>query len=213
MFAAMPRIKAASIAEHRDAQRRAVLDAARRLLITEGPEALGFGKIAKASGLARPTVYEYFRTKGDLVLALIDDELPAWRRELEAAITRAPAPELVIDAFVRAQLRLVADGRHELPFALAHVVTDDAAAKRIAEVHSAIFGMLAPALRAMGVADTDEAYCLELVATAVMAAVRALRRGADLHDAAEATARFVVGGVRATAAREAGRPARGRRRP
>lgn len=207
----MPRIKAPTIPEHREAQRRAVLEAARRLLLSEGPGALGFGEIAKASGIARPTVYEYFRTKGDLVLALIDAEVPGWRRELESAIAAARSPEQSIRAFVRAQLRLVAAGRHAVPFALAHLETDPDTARRIESAHAEIFGLLAPAIRALGVSRADEPCCLALVSTSLMAAVRALRRGAEVEGLAETTSRFVVGGIRATGGKKLDRPARGAR--
>lgn len=52
--------------------RRAVIEAARRLMATEGIEA-GMDEIAKAAGVGVGTVYRHFPTKEDLVAALALD--------------------------------------------------------------------------------------------------------------------------------------------
>ena len=65
----MPKISAPTVAEHRARQRAALLDAARVLLEEQGYPALTFGALADRTGLARPTVYEYFGSKDDLMVA------------------------------------------------------------------------------------------------------------------------------------------------
>jgi Bacterial regulatory proteins, tetR family len=38
-----------------------------------GVASLKFSELADRTGLARPSVYEYFKTKGDLVVALVEE--------------------------------------------------------------------------------------------------------------------------------------------
>ncbi|MEU0559297.1 helix-turn-helix domain-containing protein [Dactylosporangium maewongense] len=79
----MPRINAATVAEHRAQQRLALLAAARDVLLEEGYAALSFAALANRTGLARPTVYSYFTTKDDIVLALCEAELPLVAADLD----------------------------------------------------------------------------------------------------------------------------------
>lgn len=50
----------------------AILDATERLLGERGYEAMTVGQVATAAGVSKPTIYLRFRSKGDLVAAMID---------------------------------------------------------------------------------------------------------------------------------------------
>ncbi len=191
----MPRIKAATVPEHREAQRRAILAAARAVILDEGLGALNFAEIADRTGLARPSVYEYFRTKSELVAALIDEEAPGWRTEVSAAMEGTRLHEEALAAFVRAILELVKAGRHELPFALAAGNLDDAALEAIKKAHERLFMLIVPTLKELGVRDSGA--CLELIGGVVMAAGQALRRDRKRRGIIDLAVVFAVGGVRA----------------
>ena len=64
------------------AKRRSILDAALALYLENSRELPSVSRIAEASGLAKGTVYLYFRTKEEIFLALLD---------LFRALTRDPA--------------------------------------------------------------------------------------------------------------------------
>ncbi|WP_432052798.1 helix-turn-helix domain-containing protein, partial [Streptomyces xiamenensis] len=72
------------MAEHRSLQRGALLDAARSLLSEGGAAALTFPALAARTGLARSSVYEYFRSRGAVVEALCAVDFPLWAAEIEA---------------------------------------------------------------------------------------------------------------------------------
>src|SRR5512142_1403773 len=101
----MPKINAATVAEHRAQQRDALLAAARDLLLDGGYDALSFGALAEHTGLARPTVYAYFRTKDDVLVALCETELPKVAVEITRAMAQAATPRDRVAAFVEVQLR------------------------------------------------------------------------------------------------------------
>ena len=88
----MPRIRAATVVEHREMQRRALLDAARELVAGGGIAALTFPALAKATGLARSSVYEYFKSRADVVEALVAHEFPAWIGEVRTAMAGETPP-------------------------------------------------------------------------------------------------------------------------
>jgi AcrR family transcriptional regulator len=59
----------------RSANRAAILDAARRVASREGAVALSLREVAAEAGYAPASVYEYFRNRGELVLALAAEDL------------------------------------------------------------------------------------------------------------------------------------------
>ena len=68
----------------RDALRRALLDAASRLLTDEGPEALTMRRIAAAVGCSTTVLYTQFENKANLADALYREGFDRLRRTLEA---------------------------------------------------------------------------------------------------------------------------------
>jgi AcrR family transcriptional regulator len=78
-------------------QRAALLDAARSLLSEGGTEALTFPALAERTGLARSSVYEYFRSRAAVVEELCEVDFPVWAAEVEAAML----VQGVVDAAVR----------------------------------------------------------------------------------------------------------------
>ena len=74
-------------------QRGALLDAARSLLSEGGTEALTFPALAERTGLARSSVYEYFRSRAAVVEELCAVDFPVWAAEVEARWSGAETPE------------------------------------------------------------------------------------------------------------------------
>ena len=99
-------------------QRAALLDAARSLLSEGGTEALTFPALAERTGLARSSVYEYFRSRAAVVEELCEVDFPVWAAEVSAAMAAADGPEGKVEAYVRQQLALVGDRRHRAVVAI-----------------------------------------------------------------------------------------------
>ena len=59
--------------EHRDAQRRQILAAAREVFAAKGFAQTSTGEIVAASGLSTGAVYSYFPSKNDLIAAVCED--------------------------------------------------------------------------------------------------------------------------------------------
>lgn len=74
-------------------RRQHLLDTAVRLFYAEGFHATGIDKILKESGVAKMTMYKYFKTKDDLILAAVDRIFSLWSTWFVATVEqRAAAP-------------------------------------------------------------------------------------------------------------------------
>ncbi|WP_399946890.1 TetR/AcrR family transcriptional regulator [Streptomyces sp. BBFR25] len=184
------------MAEHRSMQRAALLDAARSLLSDGGTEALTFPALAERTGLARSSVYEYFRSRAAVVEELCAVDFPVWAAEVEAAMECETAPEAKVEAYVRTQLDLVGDRRHRAVVAISASELDAGAREKIRAAHGGLVAMIVEALGEMGHAQPRLAAML--LQGVVDAAVRRIELGAAEEPTAitEAAVSMALRGVR-----------------
>ncbi|WP_329125337.1 TetR/AcrR family transcriptional regulator [Streptomyces sp. NBC_01353] len=164
------------MAEHRTMQRGALLDAARSLLSEGGTEALTFPALAERTGLARSSVYEYFRSRAAVVEELCAVDFPLWAAEVEAAMAQADTAEGKVEAYVRKQLELVGDRRHRAVVAISASELDDGAREKIRAAHGGLVAMIVEALADLGQAQPRLGAML--LQGVVDAAVRRIELGA-----------------------------------
>jgi AcrR family transcriptional regulator len=177
-------------------QRAALLDAARSLLSEGGTEALTFPALAERTGLARSSVYEYFRSRAAVVEELCEVDFPVWAAEVEAAMALADTPEDKVEAYVRRQLALVGDRRHRAVVAISASELDAGAREKIRAAHGGLVAMIVEALRAMG--HTEPRLAAMLLQGVVDAAVRRIELGAaeEPESITEAAVVMALRGVR-----------------
>jgi AcrR family transcriptional regulator len=72
----MPRIRAASIDEHKELTRRALLESAWRVIEDAGTADVPLGEIALLAGVGRTTFYDYFDDRDDVIASLVEEKLP-----------------------------------------------------------------------------------------------------------------------------------------
>ncbi|WP_243708617.1 TetR/AcrR family transcriptional regulator, partial [Actinomadura sp. GC306] len=171
----VPKIQAPTVAEHRAAQRAALLGAARSLLAEESERAPSMAEVARRAGLARSSVYAYFKSRDDLLDALIVDTFPRWSAYVRARMGRAKSPGDRILAYVYANLRLVARGDHALVRALAAFGRTDTLAESSGLLHRELQGPLRVALTEHGASDPDRTA--ELVQSLVYTLSRMIEEG------------------------------------
>ena len=80
----MPRIRAESIAAHKEASRNAILDAAQKVFLANGFSGASLSAISDVAGIPRTTIYEYFPSKGHILLEVLMDRIPPLLDELLA---------------------------------------------------------------------------------------------------------------------------------
>ncbi|MFB7110385.1 TetR/AcrR family transcriptional regulator [Streptomyces sp. NPDC056291] len=173
------------MAEHRSMQRAALLDAARTLLSEGGTEALTFPALAERTGLARSSVYEYFRSRAAVVEELCEVDFPVWAAEVAAAMAAA-GPAAKVEAYVRKQLELVGDRRHRAVVAISASELDAGAREKIRAAHGGLVAMIVEALGELG--HEQPRLAAILLQGVVDAAVRRIELGAAEDPAAIAEA-------------------------
>lgn len=174
----MPRITAASVPEHREAQRRTILQATRELLAAAPDVEPTFAAIAAKAGLARSSIYHYFPSREELYRAVVVESLPRWTEAVAAATAAHDTPAARIVAYAEANLTLVADGEHAVIRALVSFDPRALADPRIAQMHAALVEPLVGVLRDAQVADPE--VVAQLVNAVVQRAGAMIEGGADV---------------------------------
>lgn len=197
----MPRIRAATVAEHRAAQVRALLDAGRAIIAETGRPPTLSG-VAAGAGLARSSVYEYFTSADDLLGALVEDVTPRWKARVRAEVAMAASPAGAVLAYVHANLVQVAEGEHAIIASLAAIAPGHVTGHRARAMHEALLEPLLEALEALGVPDVP--VVAEQIDAVVRAGSRQIEEGVADLERTWAAARtllepFVAGRERTTA--------------
>src|SRR5689334_5409477 len=78
--------------EDKELRRRAILDAARTLFAERGVVGFAMGEVAERAGLSRATLYLYWPTREELLLAVLEELLWQWLDELDGRLDDARAP-------------------------------------------------------------------------------------------------------------------------
>lgn len=185
---AVPKISAPSIPEHRANQRQVLIDAARVILVAEGPAALTFGRVAAAGGLARSSVYEYFPDRTALIVAVVAEEFPKWDRAAREAMAAVDTPVEQVLAYARVQLDLVAAGEHRIAASVRGMPLTDAARRQFRELHA---GLTAPLLDALAGASPDPARWAAYVQGVIDAATTQLESGDEPEAVVAGALRFL----------------------
>lgn len=182
----MPKISAPTVAEHRVAQRQALLAAAETLIVESGVSAVTPRSVGERAGLARSSFYEYFPSRDDLLAAVATRAFDAWADEVRAAVDAAPAGRARLHAYVEATMRMTADGKHDLATGLQQVELSPTSYDAIMAMHDALTTPLHDLLAELGVAEP--ARHAALVQGLINAGMQLVGHGVT---AAEATASLV----------------------
>ena len=92
-------IKRARTGDQKAARRRTILDAADRHLADAGFEAFSMARLGRLAGVAKGTLYLYFETREEVLLALTLEKLAAWADALLDAAGTSTSDESFASAF------------------------------------------------------------------------------------------------------------------
>jgi AcrR family transcriptional regulator len=168
----VPRIVAATVAEHRRIQRKAILDAARDLLAETG-QAPSLAAVGRRAGLARSSIYEYVRSREDLLAAVVAEVFPEWARHIAAAMDAAPTPGARVWAYIESNVAFFAGSEQAVARALGSVVDPAILRGPMQEFHTALQEPLRRALRELGEAEPE--MVADLVDALVLSATKEIR--------------------------------------
>ncbi|MCE7980058.1 MAG: TetR/AcrR family transcriptional regulator [Caldilinea sp. CFX5] len=157
------------------ANRRHIIATAQRLFTEHGPAAVNIADIVQAAAIGRGTFYRHFANKGELCLAVMDEQIAEFQNKILALLRRMTAdhvsPLTQLDAFLDELVQftdvdtplLLEAQRQGVPY------FDHKVAPQFWQ-HATVIGLLRAAVKAGEIAaDLD----LEYVADAILAPVNA----------------------------------------
>ncbi|WP_007024640.1 TetR/AcrR family transcriptional regulator [Saccharomonospora iraqiensis] len=145
----MPRIQAATVAEHHEHQRRALIAAARGILAETG-EVPTMGEVGRRAGLARSSVYQYFASAEELLAAVVADSFPDWARHVLDRVAAASSPGARVWAYIEANVELFTGPQQAVANALMRTVDPQVLHTPMKEFHAQLQVPLREALTALG---------------------------------------------------------------
>lgn len=136
-------------------------------------------EVAALAGLARPSAYQYYKSRHDLLNALVLDVFPRWARRVELAMAAQEHPADRILGYVLTNIELFAEGEHAIGKLLAAEAPGEVFDTQSARMHQQLLDPLVGALEAMG--TPDPAGTAELINAIVHAGTRLLEAGTPLR--------------------------------
>lgn len=162
----MPKISAPTVAEHRAAQRAALVEAGGRILVEDGMAGITARTVTERAGLARSSFYDYFPSKDDLLVAIAIDVFAAWDAEIEQALAEVEAGLPKLRALVDATMAMTADGRHDLAGALREADLHPSRYEDLMVMHDALLRPLVQVLADAGKPSPNGRPCSSRVCSA-----------------------------------------------
>lgn len=171
----MPRISASSVAEHRAQQQEVILAATRDLLAEGRADVPSLAEVARRAGMARPSIYQYYSSREELLDAVIGEMFPRWSAYVTGRMATESDPGARAMTYVEANLHLVARGDHAIVSGLARAGRGEAMAEQSRVLHDQLRTPLVAALAEHGATDPDA--LAELVQSVVYAGSRMIEDG------------------------------------
>lgn len=194
----MPRIEAPTVAEHREMRRREVVTNARELLMREGPMGVTPAAVAKATGLARSSVYQYFPTTGALIGAAVEDLFALAQERVDAALAEAGEDAGArLTAYVSTTLELAAQG-HSPSRTMGMTGIPDKGLARLRELHDALAAPFVQIIKgyAAELPGANARVLVGLASGTLNGATLLVEHGAPLGEVTAATVGFISAALR-----------------
>lgn len=167
----MPRITAPTVAEHREQQLRAVLDAARAIL-GETRAAPTLAATAERAGLARSSIYRYFSSSDELLAAVVADVFPDWAGKVRSRVESATTPGERVWAYICANIDLFSSSEQDVASALSEVADPHLLKESMEAFHAELQTPLVGALTEHG--EPEPKLMAETIEAALMQVARRL---------------------------------------
>ncbi|MEO8443747.1 MAG: helix-turn-helix domain-containing protein [Gammaproteobacteria bacterium] len=176
----MPRIEASSIEEHVRVQTARILDAANNLFLERGYRQTDMDDIAQAVGLARNSLYRYYRNKDFILFACVQRDMGAYVTEMHRLQDSHGDPLERIGAWLDMQIDIATSPAHGNLAFMAEIRTDaPELRKQLMELHEAPAAVITTAVaEALRGKRRDASLVVALIRGMVEAAAgQAMQRG------------------------------------
>lgn len=191
----MPKISAPTVAEHRAAQRAALLGAGEAVLLESGLAGVNPRSVSARAGLARSSFYDYFATKDDLLVAIAIAAIERWDVEIEQALDGVEPGLPALRRFVEATMAMTAEGKHAVAGALREADLSPSRMDDLMVLHDALMRPLLRVLTDLGLGESRSAAFL--VQGVLGAGIQLVSHGMDHRTVADDVFGLVTRGLTA----------------
>ncbi|HLP23646.1 MAG TPA: helix-turn-helix domain-containing protein [Microbacteriaceae bacterium] len=178
-----------------DARRESILRAAMTLISERGTTAFTVGDVAKATGFSRPAVYQYFRSREDILGELLVNDMADLSNEIDRLVATENEPMEQIRVWVHYALAHLASPEHRVVREISAAELDERHRGELRAMHGYLMTSLISPLRQLGAADP--AALVHMVFAAVGSASDRISEGASFVTEAATLERFVISGIEA----------------
>ena len=144
--------------------------------------------------MARTSVYDYFPSRDDLLVAVALSAFEEWGHDLARDLDGVEPGLPQLRRYIEATMAMAADGRHVLATALRGADLSPDSSREIAAVHDALLEPLLAIMAAAGFDDPEGNA--PYVQAVISAGVTQVSHGEDALEAAERVRRLIVDGAR-----------------
>jgi AcrR family transcriptional regulator len=180
-----------------DERQEAILEAAQSLIAEKGVDAVSMAELAKATGLSRPAIYQYFASKDHVLAELVINEMADLSNAIERHIKGLADPMERIRIWIHYSLAHLASAEHRIVREISIASLPEDSRGMINAMHGHfMFALLSP-VREIGVKDVTATA--HLIFASVAAAAKRIDEGSEFVREAAALEQFTIAGLVATA--------------
>jgi AcrR family transcriptional regulator len=177
----------------RDAREDEILSATLTLIAAQGVDAVSMARVAEATGLSRPALYQYFASKEDLLAELVINEMADLSNEIDARVAGFDDALEQIRIWVHYSLAHLSGADHR---AIREISIDRLPTEKRGMLHAMhghfMLTLLSP-LKALGISDpTPTAH---MIFAAVSTAAKRIDEGSEFVREAAALEAFAMAGI------------------
>ncbi|RIK09741.1 MAG: hypothetical protein DCC49_05435 [Acidobacteria bacterium] len=189
----MPKISAPTVAEHRERVIAAIVAGTREVLIDKGYADLKLGEVAAKAKVSRTSIYDYFVNKDDVILAVLEQDIPTWEAAVKAGVEGVTSPRGRVEAYIEALMGIATDGGMELAAALRQSNLSKFVIKSLTEMVQDLIAPLAAALKDLG--DENPDVTAMMILRIVDSAIWQIEKGYSKADVTKMAVSLILDGV------------------
>lgn len=179
----------------RDLRQDAILEAAQSLIAAEGVDAVSMAGLAKATGLSRPAIYQYFASKEDVLAELVINEMADLSNAIESHIKDIADPLERIRIWIHYSLAHLASAEHRVIRQISMDALPGEKRGLLNAMHGHFMLALTSPVRELGIKDVT-ATC-HMIYASVASAAKRIDEGAEYVREAAALEQFTLAGIEA----------------
>jgi AcrR family transcriptional regulator len=180
-----------------DERQDAILAAAQSLIADQGVDSVSMAELAKATGLSRPAIYQYFASKDHVLAELVINEMADLSNAIERHIEGLSDPMERIRIWVHYSLAHLASAEHRVIREISIASLPEDSRGMINAMHGHFMVALLSPVREIGVKDVTATA--HLIFASVAAAAKRIDEGGEFVREAAALEQFVISGLAASA--------------